>query len=79
MVEEPEANKPQGTNSDTPNKEDPNADVNASTPVQGPFPILMIKVENVLHEPFKMTEEVKVSKIIIIIIQVYLSENKRWF
>ena len=36
-------------------------DLPLETPVpQKEKPILMVKVENVLHEPFKLTEEVKV-------------------
>lgn len=43
----------------------PSADVPLEPPLQQENivtkkPILMVKVENVLHEPFKLTEEVKV-------------------
>ena len=61
-----------GTLDYSPHSEDmtPDPDPSATdVPLEPPFqqdnvlnkkPILMVKVENVLHEPFKLTEEVKV-------------------
>ena len=49
----------------TPDSDPSVADIHLETPFQqenivNKKPILMVKVENVLHEPFKLTEEVKV-------------------
>ena len=61
-----------GTLDYSPHSEDTTPDPDSSAtdvPLEPPFqqenivkkkPILMVKVENVVHEPFKLTEEVKV-------------------